>query len=507
MAITRGGQIMLSEYKNWGGSSYDSRHYADAFRHDRPYDFGVQVSKMFSASNRFNDKVLTSLTMASGNFKEIPNDVFRWTLAGDDEVPFYITELLEGSNPRPGYGKATFRIALNHGFLQEPDVLQFEDNRLPLLEIVGTGQQVGNSTYYTVQLQTSDPNEWVPVSELAVGKRLIKASTSISTEMNDKWGTDAYGSMLDLEAQIGAFGEMFEVTDKVIRKEIQAKASQGKKDVFSTGYAFDVRQGDKIIPRGAFITMAEARLLNRVEMDREMSMVFGTSSTRTDSTGRYTRRTGAGYRQLVKDGHILYHNGGLNAAQLESYFHGIFLQRRDGEDRHIVISTGEAGMRLLHQIVSDEYNSFLTVDSSFLSKVPGIGGNRGLSYGAQFMEFQAINGIRITWMHNPMLDNHKYCGRVHPEDPRFTVDSYRMDIFDFGTADGGAESNMSMVVESGVESYAYTCGIYDPYTGAEKSGGKVASFEKGVKFEREISGGLLVWDTSRIGSIIFEPEA
>lgn len=504
--VRKSGQIELNYYEGFGGNSFDSHHYADAFRMDRPHDFGMQVSKIFSSSNKYNDKVLTELTRASGNYKLIDNEVYKWTLAGDDEVAFYIVDEIENFTilTDPGRGGAEFRIVLDKGWMQEPDVLQLEDNRFPFLEIVGEPTQVGQGWVYTVRMQSSDPAAFINPELLKIGRRLMHVSTSIATEMNDKYGTTQYQSQLDLECQIGAFARDFKITDKVIRKEIAARKKKGQKDVHSTGYSFDIRQGGKTIKNGAFITMAEAKLLNDVEMDREVSMVFGQASIRADYSGAYIKRTGPGWRELAKDGHILYHNGSLTASMLEDYLHNIFLQRISSENRDIVIDTGEGGMRLFHQLLSSEANSFMTLDTIRLRNVDGIGGNRGISFGAQFIEFQAINGIRVRLKYNPMKDNHKYCFRTHPDNPRYTIDSFRFDIYDFGTSDG--ETNMQMVIEDNVESYSYTCGMIDPKTGPVKDGSKVSSFNKGVAFERELSGGLWVKDTSRIGSIIYEPE-
>ena len=504
--VRNSGQIELSLYEGFGGNSYDSHHYADAFRADRPYDFGMQVSKLFSSCNIYNDKVLTQLTMASGNFKAIDSDVYKWTLAGDDKVAFYVVDEIEDFTTltTPGKGNSEFRIVLDKGWLEQPDVIQLEDNRYPFLEIQGTGQQHGQGWVYIVSLQSSDPTDFVDPALVSIGARVVHAGTSIATEMNDIYGTDQYSSQMDLECQIGAFARKFEVTDKVVRKEIAARKREGKRDMFSSGYAFDIRQGGKVIPRGAFITMAEARLMNAIEMDRELAMTFGKASTKMDITGRYIKRTGPGFRELVKDGHILYHNGSLTPSMLEDFLHNIFLQRIPSESRDIVLDTGEGGMRLFHQILASEANSFLTLDTIRMQQVPGIGGNRGISYGAQFVEFHAINGIRVRLKYNPMKDNHDYCFRKHPDNPLYTVDSFRFDIYDFGSSDG--ENNMQMVLEDNVESYSYTRGMIDPKTGPIKDGSLVPSFNKGIAFEREMSGGLWVKDTSRIGSIVFEPE-
>lgn len=509
--IRESGIIEMEEYTApLGGKSYDSLHLAHAFKDEAPHKFGIMVSKVFSSSDKFSNKNLTYLTYGSGNYMEIDNNVYRWTVFGDDEVNVYFTAQLVDPGSKPGFAGGEFEIELDQPWFEEPDVLQLEDNRYPFLTIVGGPVQVGTNYRYTVKLQTSDQTAWVDPAQLDVGMSVCKASTWIPDEMNEKRGTDHFGSGMDLESQIGMFGNELTITDKVIRRELQAKKGSRDKSLFS-GYAFALRKNGKTIDRKAFITTAEALLLDRTEMDREMTMVYGHAAIDMDNNG-YIKRTGPGFRQLAKDGHELLHNGNLSAQTLEDYFHGIFLNRLAAADRDIVISTGEGGIRLFHKILQDEANSFLTVDNHFIGQATSnvIGAVNPLSYGAQFTEFNAINGIRVRLMYDPMKDDPKYCKRKHPDNPRYTVDSFRMDVYDLGspgsTETGIPKSNMTMLKESYTEMYAFTKGVVDPMNGPIKDGGPAYSLRKNVTIARETSGGLCVWDTSRIGSIIYEPD-
>jgi hypothetical protein len=521
MAVQESGIIKMEDYSApLGGKSYDSLHLASAFKDDSPHRFGVMVSKLFSASDKFTNKNITYLTYGSGNYMEIDHNIYRWTVYGDDKVSAYFTELLVDSSGKPGYGGAEFQIALDRPWFEEPDGLQLEDNRYPFLDIISGPQPNGvNSWIYTVKIQSSDPTAWIDPSQLDVGMTVCKATTSIADEMNDKRGTDHFGSGMDLESQIGMYGNEVTVTDKVIRRELQAR-NGGSKGVDSskslfTGYAFAVRKqlnGKEVtVPRGSFLTTAEAMILERTEMDREMAMIYGHAFIDTTSNG-YLKRGGPGFRQLAKDGHELLHNGNLTAQTIEDYLHGIFLNRLNAADRDVVISTGEGGMRLFHQILQDEANSFLTVDNHFIQKASSnvVGARNPLSYGAQFVEFNAINGIRVRLMYDPMKDDPTYCKRKHPDNPRYTIDSFRMDIYDLGspgsTEAGIPKSNMTMLKESYTDMYAFTSGVIDPMRGPITNGGKANNLKKDVTIARETSGSLCVWDTSRIGSIIYEPD-
>lgn len=507
--VNQSGIIKMEEYTApLGGKSFDSIHLAAAFKDDKPYRFGVMVAKLFSSSNRFTNKTLSALTLGNGNFEVIDNNVYRWTVAGDDEINFYSTEQLNDAGAKLGYGNSEFTFALDHDWLEEPDVIQCEDNRYPFISILGKPRKVGNHFHYVGKLQTSDPTAWISPEMFDVSRTFIKASSSIADEMNDKRGGDQYGSAMDFESQIGMYAAEFNVTDKVVRRELQGKKTS-KDSCLTSGYAFAVRRGGKVIERGMFVTDAEARLLDRVEMDREMAMVYGHAHVDYDSNG-YVKRTGPGFRQLSKDGHEYIHNGNLTAQSLEDYLHGIFLNRLNAVDRDVVISTGEGGMRMFHQILSDEANSFLTVDTHYIkdtaSAIKGI--RNPLAYGAQFVEFNAINGIRVRLAYDPMKDDPKYCKRKHPDNPAYTIDSFRMDIYDLGNpgSSDAPKSNMTMLMEDLTEVYTYTSGITDPRLGPISNGSKATSLQKGVTFIRETSGSLCVWDTTRIGSIVYEPD-
>lgn len=506
------GQLAVQYYQGFGGKSFDSNHYADAFRGSAPHHFGMQVSKIFTAINKYEHRVLNNLTYARGMYEVIQDDVYKWTIAGDSLVEFRITELLETGNNYPGRGLQEFRIAVDKGWMGKPVMIQFEDNSMPRAQIMEDPIKVGDSYYYTLRLETDDPNVWLDPENIQVGKVVIDAGTAIQNEMNQDAAGGYYNSQMDLQCQIGAVAREFSITDKVIRKELAAVREKRNLNTIpqysrtSEGYAFAIRQGDKIIPRGAFITMAEAHLLEMTDMDIETSMKFGRKSTRQDPTTGYVLKTAPGWRQLVLDGHVFYQNGSLTAQQLEDYLHGIFLHRVGAKDRKIKLGTGEGGRRMFHQILSDEANSFLTVDTNWIKQTSSPWNSNALQYGAQFTKFIATNGIEVELIHDPMADDHHWCKTKHPDDPKFTTDSFRFDIYDFGeTMNLG--SNMKMVIEEGVDLYAYVANVVDPKTGAVNNGSRVASFDKGVSIRRERSGSLWVCDTSRCGSIIYDPEA
>lgn len=520
-AITK--QLVLQEHEGYGGSSFDTRNLSTYFNYDMPHNFGRMVAKMFTSSDRFTTKVLTGMTYARGNFTVIDSDIYRWSIGIDDERFFRVTQLLEGANSRPGFNEQEFRIVLDKGWMREPDVIMAEDNRF-LLRILGAPQQIGEDQWvYRVRMQSSDPTDWIPKSEIDIGRTFKKVSTQVGTEMNQLYGTGQWGAGMELQSQIGAYAEEFSVTDKVVRKEIAARKKNGvqrgtikEKNGQYTGYGamsgfyapFNISKNGETVQAGAFMSFMESDLMERIDMGREMMMVFGKTSTTLDPSNKYIIRTGPGFRELVLDGHIYYHNGSITAQELQDFFMQIFLTRKNEAERDVVVDTGTLGALFLDRILSEEASAFLTVDTHYIRNMEG-GQSWELEYGAQFKSFRAKNGLRVRFVLNPMKDDRSICRRMHPDNPIYTIDSGRMDIYDFGTnGDSIApnQSNISMILEDSVEEYYWNAPLIDPNTGVVKDGSKVASMQKGVTCRRMASGSLCVWDTSRIGSIIYEPE-
>lgn len=117
-------------------------------------------------------------------------------------------------------------------------------------------------------------------------------------------------------------------------------------------------------------------------------------------------------------------------------------------------------------------------------------------------------GYVIEMIHDPIKDDRKLFPELAPGTNR-TLESYTMDIFDFGATDqkaaGARNENITMIMQDGVESYFSVSNVYDFEKGAIKDGSNAYSNNKELGIYREISGGLGIWDVSRIGRIEFNP--
>ncbi len=526
------------ERRSFGGSFYDSFSWAKMFRKYKPHNFGVKAAELFSSKLRDGlvNKKFIYYTQASGNVYYLPQGVddYEWYVIGDSNEDLRSAGLLVAPDSRPGKGKLPFKILLNHDWVHEPTLLKTENPNLPMLRILGYPvQRSTNQFEYEVELQTSDPNAYIPVEYLMRNRKFIDASTSVSDELNQKYAGEQFGEMFKLQSWTGNFARKAEFTDKFIRLEIGCREkgnSMPKSEGYSVGgknhYGYGIsvgymykekfnttRTGDSpdTMDAGVFITQIEALLEERLMMDKEMSYEFGQLEKTVDRDSSRPMKVAPGWRQLVRDGHFKQHNGTLTLSELYEFIAEIFLTRRDFSDRKIKLASGEGGVEFLHRLIAREASQFSYIDTNFLRsrKDPQGYHENELEYGSQFTKIKLPMGYILEMVYDPIKDDRRIFPEKAPGTNR-TLESFAMDIFDLGQTDQKAfdanrPENMTMVAQDGMELYYHTSNVYDFYTGAKKNGENAYNNNKKVGIYRECSGGLCIWDISRVGRIEYAP--
>ena len=126
-------QIVLNQYPGFGGSFVDSDYLIASYDAGKPHVFEQHMGKVFSASDRFSSKPLLGMTLAKGKTQVIDNEIFRWKLFGAEEKALISMGNVEPvSNTTPGLGKEAFKIKLDEGWFQNPDVIIGENNNFVL---------------------------------------------------------------------------------------------------------------------------------------------------------------------------------------------------------------------------------------------------------------------------------------------------------------------------------------------------------------------------------------
>ena len=489
-----------------GGNSWNSQHLVRTYGVDKPHDLStsIMMSEMFSATDRYQDKPLIGMTEAKGKKLELTSNQFTWKLVGHQKIKARIVEVVETAS-QPGLNQSTFDIVLDRAWYKYPDVLTGNDAEFPI-EIVppaeltrSNPQQFGTGWRYTVRLQTDDNSRSIPVNLIQAGQEFWKTSTSVSDEMNQDYGTLQFNTIFELRGQMGNVGEQIQVTDKMLRVDKNSNAS-GQPKFWRV--PFIDAKGKKYTN---FMPLVEATLWNQIYEDIEWGLNYGRRSITTGSQG-YLKRTGAGLRQQLEDGNTLKHSGNLTLSQLDEWLSSIYRGRKDASpsSRKIVLSTGERGARMFDSMVATEASAFYADIGNLAIQGSDV---RHLSYGIQFTHYKGKNGLDVTVMLDPNKDNPTYNGKMHPNYPDTTQDSWRMDILDFGTTSeqsvANASDNIVMVSERYADHYFTTVGKWNKATGMPINDGSVgnAGGIGGYSCHIEKSFGLLIKDITRCGSI------
>lgn len=525
--------LKVTEYKGFGGNFFDSVSHSALFRDDQPYDFGVMTARLFSSSTNLGltNKRWNYLTMAQGNYCVIPGgrNEYAWSVIGDADVDFRVTELLVSESANPGKANTTFAIALDRNWLKAPVVLKTASDNAPLLEIISGPEPLGTHSFrYEVKIQDGNPNSWIPVEYLKPGQVVTRVGTRVTNEENTKYGTDQYSSQMKLRGVVGQYANEVSFTDRFIRMELAAGKSgksnsgtyddhDGKKyrDAFSRGHIYQAslknKNTNEVIQKGMFITKAEERLLERTEMDREMMCEFGRLQIDTDQDSKRVKKTAPGWRQLVRDGQYMPHGGNFTLTGLYDFLHQVLYRRRGFMNRKPMLVGGTGAISYLSTLIAQQASVFQTLEPGFaLRDNPEPTGVHKYEkeWGFQFTRIKLPMGIDVTIMYDPSKDDDTLYKEKAPGS-YLPLESFQIDILEFGQTENAAENsngnNICMVMEDNIDYYFSVANAIDFKNGIVKDGSNAYKFGKTLSIYREMSGSLNIWDTSAVGRIEWVP--
>jgi len=508
---------------SWGGDWADSKSYSAMFRSDEsPHDLGLIDVEVFTKAVDSNivNKPLTF--MAGKNRVPLPGGgggKVTWKLATQGVTRATITGVDANLGTTPGKAGAKFKLALDRGYYHQPVLLKTDSTNAPLLRIIGFPYQEGpNKWWYEVVLQTGDATAYVPAEFLQIGRTCKDASTSVSDEMNQEFAGIEFGSTMDLGSHIGYFARHFEVDDKLIRKEIEARKrgenynanyNKGGMSMSSfvgqnyivapTGYA----EGDtRIVQKGKLLSTVEYMIREKLYMDMEMAFHFGQTEVTNDAATGYQTTFGSGWFQIARESNYDEHDGSnLTLGQFVDRLDALRFNVVSPKNDIVEIHTGREGMKLVSRLIELEASAlpFTLQSSYFVDEVPSNATNHGLAFGSQFVEFRNFGQtLRFVW--SPMKDNMDCFRELDPETGK-PKESSSFDIYYLGdTASAPAnalnKSNMAIAHEPAAETWFAVSNVYNFSTGAVQNGGNVSSANKEAAIKMEKNAGLLIFDCS-----------
>lgn len=521
-------QRKFSAYKvtrpdnSWGGTYADSKTWAGLFRRlDQPKDLGMIDVEVFS--KQVNGQMINKpMTFRAGkNMVELGAEAHgkvRWSLSLAGVPRGRVVDIDPNLGTYPGQAGTRFRIALNRGDYHEPILLKTETTLAPRLRIIGYPYtEAPDKHWYEVEIQDGDMSAYCPVEDLQIGKTVKDNSTSVSDEMNQKYAGIEFGSTSDYAAQISYFGRKFEVTDRFIRLELDARqkgqASGGTtaKSGFGTVALTSVvaqqyatgEKGltkDNILKRGTFLSNIELMLRDRLNMDREMDMYDGRTQTSTDPDTDYQRSNGAGWFYAAQEGNYDEHDRvNITLQDIVGKIQALKFNVDSPDGDVVEIETGTGGMMLINQLIGIEAAGlpFTLSTNYFIDKASSNFTNDGLAMGYQFVEYRQFGRVyRFVW--NPNKDNIDTYPDVDPE-TGIPKESYSFDVFSLTESKDalGNKKNMGLAHEPGAYEWFTVSNVYNFATGSIKDGSNAYDDRKEAYVRMAMNGSMIIFDLSK----------
>ena len=222
------------------------------------------------------------------------------------------------------------------------------------------------------------------------------------------------------------------------------------------------------------------------------------------SQGTYTNKgesgfeikMGAGLYQQISPSNVHYLNN-YTLDQLQDILLSLSVGKLPQDQRKFVIATGEYGWKRFHKLVEARGIPFSSNNAG--GRITGSGDN--LRVGGQYTAVGFVNGIEVTLMKLPFLDDPTLNTIQHPDGG--LVSSYEMLIMDIGTTNG-KPNVVRMNIDNEPEIYFYVAGIRDPFSPKGSAGApKMATSGKdGYKFGRKFTAGLKINNPTSIARIV-----
>lgn len=422
---------------------------------------------------------------------------FDWLISGPDVKNYPLVTWYDesGNQPaKPGINMTAFYMEFPERIFELTDVIATDTREVYQLQVIAEPEPVGINTKYKVRLITGDYTLFVPASELVVGKRFAKLYSTVEQTLSTRGGGVSHTGYMRMRNRCSTIRKQYEVPGNMIQRGDNAarqaffmvKDENGKAKTVST-----------------WIGKLEWDFNMQFKREKANLYMYSKSNKTAQNTyvqkglSGYEMKTGGGLYEQISPSNIHYINN-WTLDQITDILMNLSVGRLAMDKRHFVLGMGEWGMRRFHQLCEARAIPFSYNNAG--GRVSGSGNN--LKFGGQFVQYGFVNGIEISVMHLPFLDDPEFNTERHPDGG--TISSYEILIMDIGTT-GGKANIKKVSIKNEKEIYYYVPGIRSPWTGlsgSDKMPNMSTSGKDGYEFGRKFTAGLMVVNPTSIARIV-----
>lgn len=433
----------------------------------------------------------------SFELETIDHDVdFDWLIAGPDvkNVPLVTWYDESGNQPvKPGVNFTMFYMEFPERAFEITDTIATDSREVYQLRIVDEPVMNGMNWKYKVQLWGGDSSLFVPSSELAVNKRYAKLYSPVEQTLSVRGGTVSHTGYMRMRNRCSTIRMQVEVPGNVI--------SRGDNPAKQAFYVVKDSNGK---PKQL------STWLNKLDWDMNMQFkkqkahlyVYSKYNKTQQNTyiqkgiSGYEIKMGGGFYEQIAPGNVHYINN-WTLDQITDILMTLSVGRLAMDKRNFVLGMGEYGMKRFHELCEARGIPFSYNNAG--GRVSGSGNN--LKFGGQFTSYGTVNGISMTVMHLPYLDDPEFNTERHPDGG--LMSSYEILIMDIGTT-GGKSNFKKIAIKNEPEIFYYVPGIRDPYSpnGGMTSPKLATSGKDGYEFGRKFTGGFKIINPTSVARIV-----
>ena len=324
--------LQMTEGVAWSG--YTSDNHLGAIFQNEPQ----KASKLITRIKQVNFGVDLDSFLGSFQPLYLDNDHdYEWDLQGSGRKNVPLVEARINGVPvtagdEPGKNHSYFELVFPDQWFSDVNVIVGEKNEVYPMRVMGDPVPEGTNWVYTVKLVTGDEDLFVPVEELAAGKRFSKDYSSVERELSRKGGLVNFTSPFKMR---NAF--------TMIRMQHTAAGNMINKKLMGTGW-----KGDDGSSHYTWTSVEDWEFERQFQLEKNRLLVYGKSNRKADGTyddrgksGNVIQQ-GAGLREQMESANTLAYNT-FNIDWLIDVMLQLSVGKISEGERDMVMMTGEYG--------------------------------------------------------------------------------------------------------------------------------------------------------------------
>ena len=490
--------LQLTTGKDWTGMT--SKNHLGSIWQQRPQVASKVISRMLAqAYGTTLDTMLDKLPVKTLD----TDDDFTWSLMGSNEQNVPLVEarfqgsVVTSSDINIGEGKQRFELVFPKRWFSPTELIVGELNERYPIQIEEEFSEGPYTVYVCVMWGAEATVTGMPGEELVAGKKFSKEYAPVEESLSVRGSELSFSSPTKFRNTFTRTRKQHTVPGNMINRKAVGSFEfidkKGAKQSFTTWMQYE--------------TM---RFYEEIRQDKNRALFYG--RTTLDANGNLSNegksgqgiRAGFGIREQMEVSNTYFYNR-FTADLITNLLTELAEGKLGMDERKFVIRTGERGAILFHKAIKDEASGWTALqDVSAQSSVSSELHSNARSFGFQYTEFRAPNGIVVSLEVDPMYSDPVRNKIMAPSDGHFSggvAEAYRMDIFDIGTTDGEHNLQKVMAADS-PEIYRYLPGMRDPFSPTGDQPTIAVTSVDGFEIHHMCTFGAMLKDPTRTASLI-----